>query len=267
MYVYIGMVVLMSFRDHEHGAVNIFNSPNVVVKNCTFDNNTSSSYFTRQPFQGSAGGLSIGYNSRFATTSLNDVNITVTDCMFTNNRAAPPTNLQLSPTELQARRIFSGRGGGLSIVINITSEIHCTLNNSKFTNNFAENFGGAFYVFISESSIMNQFYMFENNTFRSNGATYGGACTFVRFSDIFIPEGIYQTANFYNCSFVNNTARVGGGLHVLPSSLGLAGSLISFVKCEFFNNTAMVYAGVFDIVSYNFFDNREHLTPVEFRDW
>ena len=257
----------MAFRDHEHGAVNIFNSPNVIVKNCTFDNNTSSSYFTRQPFQGNAGGLSVGYNSRLATTSVNDVNITVTDCSFTNNRAAPPTNLQLSPTELQARRIFSGRGGGLSIVINITSEIHCTLNNSRFINNFAENFGGAVYVFISESSTMNQFYMFENNIFTSNGATYGGACTFVRFSDVLIPEGFYQTASFHNCSFVNNTARIGGGLHVLPSSLGLAGSLISFVKCKFINNTAMDYAGVFDIVSYNFFDNREHLSPVEFQDW
>ena len=248
--------------------MNIFNSPNVIVKNCTFDNNTCSSYFTRQPFQGNAGGLSIGYNSELLTTiSFNDVNIIVTDCSFTNNHAVPPSDLQLSPTQLQARRIFSGRGGGLSIVINITSEIHCTLNNSKFANNFAENFGGGLYVFISESSTMDQVYVFENNIFVSNEATYGGACTFVRFTDALIPEGYYQTAKFCNCHFINNSARIGGGLHMLPSSLGLAGSFISFLSCKFFGNTAVEYAGVFDIVSYNFYDNRQHLSPVEFQDW
>ena len=261
------IIVLIPFSDHEHGVLNIFNSQNVLVKNCTFDNNTSSSYFTRQPFQGNAEGLSIGYNSRLATASLSHVNVTVTDCTFRNNRAAPPTALQLSPTDLQSRRIFSGRGGGLSIVINITSEIHCALTNSEFINNFAENFGGAFYVFISESSTMNHFYMFENNIFKSNGATYGGACTFVRFSDVIIPEEFNQTARFQNCSFINNTARNGGGLHVLPSSLGLAGSFISFVECKFIHNTATDYAGVFDIVSYNFYGSREHLSPVEFQDW
>ena len=257
----------MSFRDHEHGAVNIFNSPNVIVKNCTFDNNTSSSLFTRRPYQSDAGGLSIGYNSRLATTSINDVNITITDCSFTNNRAAPPTNLQLSPAEIIEYGIFSGRGGGLSIVINITSEIHCTVNNSRFINNFAKNLGGAFYVVISESSNMNQFYKFENNIFASSESIYGGAYSFVKLSEKVISEGFYQTTRFYNCSFINNTARIGGGLHLLPASLELDGSLISFVKCKFINNTAMYYAGVFDIVSYNFFDNREHLTPVEFQDW
>ena len=254
--------VVMSFKDHEHGAVNIFNSPNVIVKNCTFDNNTSSSLFTRQPYQSDAGGLSIGYNSRLTMTSINDVNITVTDCSFTNNRAAPPTSLQLSPAEIIDYGIFSGRGGGLSIVINVTSEIHCTVNNSRFINNFAESLGGALYVFISESSTMNQSYKFENNIFASSGATYGDACTFARFLEELIPEGSYQTASFYNCSFINNTARIGGGIHLLPSSLGLDYNLISFVKFKFINNTVMDYAGVFDIVSYNFFGNREHLTPI-----
>ena len=122
-------------------------------------------------------------------------------------------------------------------------------------------------MFISESSIKNHLYLFDNNVFVSNEATYGGACTFVRFSDVLIPEGFSQRATFYNCTFTNNTARIGGGLHVIPSSLGLAGSFISFVQCQFLDNTAMNYAGAFDIVSYNLYDNREHLSPVEFREW
>ena len=254
----------MSFRDHEHGAVNIFNSPNVTVKNCTFDNNTSSSYFTRKPYQGNAGGLSIGYNSRF-TSSLSDINIVITGCNFTNNRAAPPKSLQVSSTELQERNIFSGRGGGLSIVINITSEIHCTLNNSRFINNFAEKFGGAFYIFISESSIMNQFYKFENTIFTSNRATYGGACLFARL-DAPIPQELHQTAIFCNCTFVGNIARNGGGLLLYPSSRGITDIFISFEKCKFFDNTAKDYGGALGIESYYFIRNREQ-NPVGFQDW
>lgn len=40
---------LFCFRNHEHGALNIYNSENITMKNCTFHNNTSDSFFTRQP--------------------------------------------------------------------------------------------------------------------------------------------------------------------------------------------------------------------------
>ena len=260
-------MVSIVYRDYEHGAVNIFNSPNVIVKNCTFDNNTSSSYFTRQPFQGNAGGLSIAYNSELTTMLFTNINIIVTDCNFTNNHAIPPSDLQISPTQLQERKIFSGRGGGLSIVINITSEIHCTVNNSRFANNFAQSFGGGLYIYISESSTMDQLYMFEDNVFVSNEATYGGACAFVGVSEPKISDGFNQTTTFYNCYFMSNTATIGGGLYVVPSFLGLAGSFINFLGCKFFGNTAIEYAGALDIKSYNFYDNRHHLSPLEFQDW
>ena len=64
------------FRNHEHGALNIFNSPNVIIKHCTFRNNTSSSYFTRKPFQGNSGGLSVAYNTELASLSVIDVLVT-----------------------------------------------------------------------------------------------------------------------------------------------------------------------------------------------
>ena len=156
--------------------------------------------------------------------------------------------------------------GGLNIVINITSEIHCTLNNSRFINNFAEKFGGAFYIFISNPSIMNQFYKFENIIFTSNRATYGGSCLFARSIDIPIPE-INQTVVFCNCIFVGNTARNGGGLLLYPSSRGITDIHISFEKCKFFDNTAMYYGGALDIESYIFFRNREQDIPVEFQNW
>ena len=245
--------------------MNIFNSPNVIVKNCTFHNNTSSSYFTRKPYQGNAGGLSIGYNSRF-TSPLSGINIVINGCNFTNNSAAPPESLQMSSTEVSAKRIFTGRGGGLNIIINITSEIHCTLNNSSFINNFAEKLGGAIYIFISESSTMNQFYKFENTIFTSNRATYGGSCFFARALDVPLPQKIHQAAMFCNCFFVGNTARNGGGLLLYPSSHGVSDVDISFEKCKFSNNTAVYYGGALGIESFNLFRNRQN-NPVKFQDW
>ena len=245
--------------------MNIFNSPNVVVKNCTFDNNTSSSYFTRQPFQGNAGGLSIGYNSRLAMMSLNDVNIIVTDSNFTNNHAAPPISLQLSPNELQARRIFSGRGGGLSIVINITDFVNATINSSIFVNNTAENFGGGVYMFISDTSTSNQLFTFGNNVFIMNRATHAGAFSYGNF--VRVPREYSQTALFYNCMFIRNQALLAGGLNVVPSFYGLPGRQVRFVKCGFHKNLATIFSGAVDISSYRFYDNRQSQSPAEFLDW
>ena len=134
------------YRDHEDGALNIYNSENVFINNCTFHNNTSSSYFTRKPYQRNAGGLSIGYNSQL--TKLDDVDIVVTNCRFTNNRAAPPSALILPPTKFLTHKIFSGRGGGLSIPVNLaTSSLNCVVNNSVFINNYAVSFGGAYVLY------------------------------------------------------------------------------------------------------------------------
>ena len=245
--------------------MNIFNSPNIIVKNCTFDNNTSSSYFTRQPFQGNAGGLSIGYNSELTTISFNDVNIIITDCSFTNNHAIPPTRLQLSPNELQARRIFSGRGGGLSIVINITNFVNLTINNSMFVNNTAENFGGGVYMFISETSTADHLFVFANNDFIMNTATHGAGFSYANF--VIIPQEFSQTALFYNCVFTRNQAYLAGGLNVVPSFYGLAGRQVRFVNCEFYGNVASLFSGAVDISSYRFYEHRERQSPTEFVNW
>ena len=189
------------YSDHEHGAVNIFNSPNVIVKNCTFYNNTSDTYFTRKPYQSNAGGLSVGYNSLLTTVSLNYMNLTIYNCNFTNNHAGLPA----SPNEVQESRIFSGRGGGLSLVVNATGIINCIVNNSIFVSNFAENLGGGVYISISEYSALQQFYLFANNVFISNAASYGGAFFF---ANLVIPSiDFSQNIVVFNSVFTENKAE------------------------------------------------------------
>ena len=251
------------YRDHEHGAVNIFNSPKVIVTSCIFKNNTSTSYFTRKQFQGNGGGLSIGYNERLAR--VNYVDVLITNCEFINNSAVPPTNLSLSTTGTLQREIFSGRGGALGIPIKTSATVNVVISNSMFVDNFATNYGGALYQFVNEF-IGNQTYTFEHNEFINNRALRGaGAVNFGNFGN-----NIKHTSFngiFYNCTFENNSATLAGGLHIFPSYFGLPNNFIKMEMCKFYGNRASRYAGAVDIISYNYFGSRQHYEPFEFVNW
>ena len=253
-------------RNHEHGAVNIFNSPKVMVKNCTFLNNTSSSFFTRKPFQGNAGGLSIGYNTRLATRPLNSFEMVVTDCNFTYNHAIPPLHLQASINDVFLEDIFSGRGGALSVPVNITGELNCTVNNSVFVDNHAIEFGGSVYFGVGFTAPRYQTYVFGNNFFKLNSANFGAALCFA--SQIEPLKNFYQSTVVYNCTFVKNTGKqFGGGVYLHPSFLGLEGTYVRFERCWFYSNMAVFHGGAIEVVTGNHFGNRQNLIPVEFVHW
>ena len=264
MYVYIYTPFIYNYfsfySDHEHGAVNIFNSPNVIVHNCTFYNNTSDAKFTRQPYKSNAGGLSIGYNLLFTSVSLDIINITVYSCNFTNNHAGSLT----SSNEVGTSGIFAGRGGGLSLVINATGIVSCTINDSIFVNNLANNNGGGVYISTNEPSTLEQFYLFANNNFTSNAASYGGGFFFANI--VFPSINFLQTIFLYNSMFTENKAeQIGGGIYMY--SYGLRGSFFKIEKCEFFMNTAEVHGGAFAVQSIKLYGNRQNQNPVEFVSW
>ena len=197
------------------------------------------------------------------------MDIVVTNCRFTNNRAAPPSGLNLSPTQLQARKIFGGRGGGLSIPLNLaTSSLNCVVNNNVFINNYAVSFAGACYIFIS-GLVLNQKFIIENNAFIGNVARniLGGGFTFGNFG--VLGSSSILNCTVYNCSFIANSARSAGGSHLLPNAFypGFHNVFVRFKDCLFINNTAKAYAGAIDIVSYNFFGSKQHHNPVEFINW
>jgi len=256
--------LFITFRNHEHGAVNIFNSPRVVIKNCTFLNNTCSSFFTRKAYQGSAGGLSFGYNIGLSTQPLDKVDILVTDCNFTCNNATPFSHLLASLNEAVAIGKFSGRGGALAMPVNITGEFNCTVNNSVFVNNFAKVLGGGIYVYISEITL-NQAYVFGNNIFKMNSAVFGGGLYFV--SHVRSLTNFFQSNIMYNCTFTKNTAdNIGGGIFSLPSYYGLGGTYVRFERCEFYSNSAH-HGGAAEFISSNHYGDKQIQIPVEFVHW
>ena len=96
----IAIFNFLLFRHHEHGALSIYNTRHITVKNCRFHNNTSDSLFATKVYQGSAGGVSISYNFNVTKASpVHDNNpnalippadiVTshITNCMFIDNSA------------------------------------------------------------------------------------------------------------------------------------------------------------------------------------
>ena len=239
--------------------MNIFNSPNVIVSNCSFHNNTSDGSDIDTPFQPSSGGLSISYSSEIKA----NIDISVNRCNFTNNSAISTVPLRLSINRFFLKNIFGGRGGGLAIVFNTSNTVNCIVNNSVFVNNEASIWGGGLYCVIAEAH-NHQNYMFENLVFTNNRALVAGAFTYVIL--VGQSDDIFVNALLVGCRFVENTARIAGVANVYFYNR-IPNNSVIFEHCNFTNNSATVYAGTVDIVSYNFFDDRSRYTPITFLDW
>ena len=254
---------LICFRNHEHGALNIFNCPNVTVRHCTFRNNTSTSYFTRKPFQGNSGGLSLGYNMELAP--LSSVNVLVTECVFINNSADPPSHLSLTTTDLFQNYTFSGRGGGMALPVNATCPVNVNIHNNLFEKNYASNYGGGLYTFLG-GTVGNQTYMYKNNTFVGNEVGIGSGALCIANHGSTAPS---STLHFtvYKCTFNYNKAQVGGCLHMFPSYRGFSGNFIVIKECLFNNNTSIEAGGAIFVRSHNYYQNREYYDPVELTNW
>ena len=235
------------------------------MKSCIFHNNTSDSYFNRKPFQGSSGGLSIGYYYDLFKIQLNNINILVINCKFTYNAAILFAGQGGTTDEVLTTDIFFGRGGAFSILVNLNSTLKFTFNDSTFMYNYADAFGGSMYCLTITDS--NQMYTFSNNVFMNNaGQAVGGLSLNYQLN-----SSSEFSVNYliYNCIFYNNSAvsTVAGAVAIYPV-LGLASSItIKFDNCGFYDNTAVIYGGAVDILSYNFFDNIEVAFPIEFIDW
>ena len=253
------------YRNHEHGALSIYNSEDVTVQNCTFHNNTSDSYFTRKPYQGSAGALSIGFHYVISTKPLNKANIFIINCKFTQNSAVPSARLSITSTEALIFNIFPGRGGAMSVLVNINSPLNFVFNGSTILNNLANTFGGGVYCLTQKGSIY-QTYMFANNIFVNNTAPIASGLSFINLLNL--PIEFVVRNLIYNCTFTDNTAlsEVAGAANVYPL-YALANNVVIFEDCKFYNNSAPIYGGAVDITSYNFFENTEAAFPVEFKNW
>ena len=256
----------MLISHHEHGALSIYNSLNVSIRNCTFCNNTSDSYYFshQKQYQGSSAGLSVGYNMENSNVLLN---ITITDTDFINNIDSPLAKFKLTSSMMLYEKRYTGRGGGLSVLVNLNfSQVDCIISGCKFFDNFASSLGGALYIFIA-NSFNNQSYRIDKVTFSNNSAPI--ACGALCFVDLRVEANNYNSCihtTVVNCTFINNMVNNSGGAVSVYSIMGE--SNVEFKDCEFYNNTAKTgQGGSTDVASFNFFKTRDVLYPVVFSNW
>ena len=212
-------------------------------------------------YQGTSGGLSIGYNMNNSDVKLN---IAIIDTKFINNTAS--SKYRITPTKILYNRKFTGRGGGLSVLVNANySQLNCVIRNCDFVNNSADSFGGAVYVFVAH--VFNkQMYELENNTFNNNSAPIAGALQLI---DLREEISNYSIVNItvIICTFSNNEVIDSAGAVGIYSMLGKTGYSIIFEDCMFYKNNALVHGGAVHLGSYNFNDNRHKLGAAQFINW
>jgi len=271
--VYTYCYVTVRFRHNQFGAVNISNSPNVVVKNCTFDSNTfnsSKASFRRSP---KAGGLSISYiTERRNTTNRrsrrpraidpSEISIVVTECYFKNNIAI----FSNRRNSFLSRGTSGSEGGGLAIAVRAParySTVNCVVNNSVFINNTSNGNGGGLFC-VTLRAHGHQTYTLKNLTFMKNYANIAGA---LYYRSTGRNDNAIVNTKILHCTFLENNATVAGAVTISFYNR-LINNSVMFNGCNFAKNLATDYAGTVDIVSsYNFFVDRSRYTPIAFTDW
>ena len=260
---------------------------NITMKNCRFHNNTSNSLFTTSPYQGSAGGCSIGYNSADSSTDSNSTkqpihdnngavyilsvpslqdgaHVLITNCTFTDNSARILPSQTSSSNDALTNSIFPGRGGAVAVLVNIDIPFIFKFTDNIVMNNYAEAFGGGVYCITRRRS--NQTYIFSSSTFVNNWGTKVGGLALLYVLNTLSEHAVHN--NVCNCKFYNNNASEIAGAAIVAAVYGIASNIfVTFKECNFFNNMAKVYGGAVSITSYDFFDSIEKQSLVNFHNW
>ena len=189
----------------------MYNCATVEVVGSEFTNNTSHGAHADLPFRINAGGLS--YSSHYDAPQSVNASFHVKDCTFTNNSALQ-TAVNVTITDTTARRMYSGRGGGIGAALGWIEELHISVENCTFTRNTANVFGGGLYI-ITLSNATQHSYNIENCTFVENTAnTAGGG---LGLSLLFGEEA--STSNLVqvkDSTFMRNEGKIfGGGMYIV----------------------------------------------------
>ena len=200
------------------GAVDIYNSHDVIVSNCTFENNGPVVITKNFAWRGHAGGLSVAFNLNLEGVQNRSVLTTsIRDSMFRNNSVHAAISGRQTTSQLLRRNIPTGRGGGCAVNTNSITPVHVQVDGCLFERNFALTYGGGLYcawnIISSHRTMLNDTIFIENE---SPGGAGGLEMGFARGGVENMGNQVYAS----NLQFFRNKATYGGGVYV-------------FIACEY----------------------------------
>ena len=220
--MHIFKMIILYYRTFVQGAVDIYNSHEVIVSNCTFENNGPARITKFFPWRGHAGGLSVAFNYIQPLNGIR-LSVLVRDSYFRNNSVQAAVAGRQTTSQLLRRSLPTGRGGGCAINTNSITSVSVLVHDCVFERNFALTYGGGLYLAWVRASghrtTINNTLFIENE---SPGGAGGIELGFARGGTA--SEGNQVFA--YNLHFVRNRATYGGGVYV-------------FIACEL--NTNMMF--------------------------
>ena len=246
-----------AFTNFSEAVLDIYNSVHVTITNSNFSNNSGSGNVLL-PFRGNTGAVAIGYNKE-KSISITNQTILVQNCLFTNNQAKVSIQSFLTSSNIVNRGIFTGRGGGVGLLINESfHNVTALITDCRFVNNFASSFGGGVYVMFNGTSTQHKVTV-DNCQFINNTGTLGaGGITFAYLTNGELNYPI--TAIIRNSYFFGNQGEVGGATYIFPAStFGGDGNVAFIENCFYENNEASIIGGAIAAATYSLFRTKELL--------
>ena len=220
------------------GALEISNSPRIIVDNCQFTNNTSQG-IGKTRYSGNSGGMSIGFDGTPRPPEFQSIppEIFITETQFTNNSANASGAFVYEVSYVLKTNIFNQRGGAMAIYIgspNYTAQI--LIQNCTIKGNQALDSGGGIYMNIGGENNNHSIKIIDTNFIENNGPD-GGGLEITQYSNVRIDEP-HHAVNIINCNFLRNVATFGGGYKSLQIFVYL--NTVNLYNCTFINNSAQV---------------------------
>ena len=266
MVIFFSMNIICVYvlpRNFIKDPIYLFNCPSVSVINTTFVNNTSTAQYLFRSFEANAAGLSYGWNNILLDTQPS-IDVHVYNCTFTNNVARGVVRNFDPTTDALETRTFAGRGGGMAVVLNSTSNVTVMIEKTKFTGNHANGFGGGFYLLIDGVSV-NQYFYISNNTFENNTATFGGAAINVGYLST-IPQSTINEVIIKDSNIINNQAGLVGAIGLALTYTFGSTNFIRIINCSFHSNRAGQYGAAIGLFHLDFLSPKTEVQPVEIID-
>lgn len=153
-------------------------------------------------------------------------NCTIHECNNDVNMILEVSNDDFSLTEF---------GGGLGIVFKDGNCTNINITNCTISGNSAY-WGGGIFIF-QRGRAMNNSVQVSHTIFSGNSALVGGGAVMV---GLLHTESNVSNLTFYNCSFIHNYAKYGGGTAVFSTHMitSISQAFLYFIKCIWKRNRA-----------------------------